>query len=55
MSGQKKRTGHLFSYISSEEQIPGSHPLRQVRRLDNQALDRPNPTFCYLYPIGGRP
>jgi transposase len=26
-----------------------------VRRLADQALDRLNPTFCRLYPEGGRP
>ena len=49
------RTGPLFSYISTEDRIPAIHPLRQVRRLADQALDRLNPTFCRLYPEGGRP
>jgi transposase len=55
MRGQQERTGPLFSYISTEDRIPASHPLRQVRRLADQALDRLNPTFCRLYPEGGRP
>jgi transposase len=55
MRGQQERTGPLFSYISTEERIPASHPLRQVRRLADQALDRLNPTFSKLYPDGGRP
>ena len=55
MRGQQERTGPLFSYISSEDRIPASHPLRQVRRLADQALDRLKPTFCRLYPEGGRP
>ena len=55
MRGQQERTGPLFSYVSTEERIPKSHPLRQVRRLADQALDRLNPTFCRLYPEGGRP
>jgi len=55
MRGQQERTGPLFSYISTEERIPATHPLRQVRRLADQALDRLNPTFCKLYPEGGRP
>jgi transposase len=45
----------MFSYISTEDRIPASHPLRQVRRLADQALDRLNPTFCQLYPEGDRP
>jgi len=55
MRGQQERTGPLFSYISTEDRIPASHPLRQVRRLADQALDRLNPTFCQLYPEGVRP
>ena len=45
----------LLSYISTEDRIPATHPLRQVRRLADQALDRLNPTFCKIYPEGGRP
>jgi len=55
MRGQQERTGPLFSYISTEDRIPAAHPLRQVRRLADQALDRLNPTFFRLYPEGGRP
>ena len=55
MRGQQERTGPLFSYISTEDRIPATHPLRQVRRLADQALDRLNPHFCRLYPEGGRP
>jgi transposase len=55
MRGQQDRTGPLFSYVSTEARIPTAHPLRQVRRLADQALDRLNPTFCRLYPEGGRP
>jgi transposase len=55
MRGQQERTGPLFSYISTEDRIPKGHPLRQVRRLADRALDRLNPTFCRLYPEGGRP
>jgi transposase len=55
MRGQQERTGPLFSYISTEERIPQAQPLRQVRHLADQALDRLNPTFRRLYPEGGRP
>ena len=55
MRGQQERTRLLFSYISTEDRIPAAHPLQQVWRLADQALDRLNPTFCKLYPEGGRP
>jgi hypothetical protein len=48
MRGQQERTGPLFSNISTGDRIPASHPLRQVRRLADQALDRLNPIFCKL-------
>jgi transposase len=41
--------------VSIEERIPASHPLRRIRRLADQALDRLNPTFCALYVAEGRP
>ena len=55
MRGQQERTGPLFSYISTEDRIPATHPLRQVRRFADQAVDRLNPHFFRLYPEGGRP
>jgi transposase len=55
MRGQQERPGSLFSYVSIEDRIPASHPLRRIRRLADQALDRLDPTFCQLYPSEGRP
>jgi transposase len=55
MRGQQERSGSLFSYVSIEERIPASHPLRRIRKLADQAFDRLNPTFCALYPPEGRP
>ena len=55
MRGQQERSGSLFSYVSIEERIPASHPLRRIRKLADQALDRLNPTFCKLYATEGRP
>jgi hypothetical protein len=55
MRGQQERSGSLFSYVLIEERIPASHPLRRIRKLVDQALDRLNPTFCKLYAAVGRP
>jgi transposase len=55
MRGQQERPGSLFSYVSIEERIPASHPLRRIRKFADQALDRLNPTFCQLYALEGRP
>lgn len=48
MRGQQERTGPLFSCVSTEDRVPKGHPLRQVKY---QLI----PTFCRLYPEGGRP
>jgi len=55
LRGQQERSGPLFCSIATEDRIPKGHPLRQVRRLADQALDRLNPTFFRLYQEGGRP
>jgi hypothetical protein len=49
MSGQREHSSSLFSCVAIEERIPASHPLRRIRKLADQALDRLNPTFCELY------
>jgi len=41
MRGQRERSGSLFSYVWIEERIPASQPLRRIRTLADQALDRP--------------
>jgi hypothetical protein len=38
-----------------EEPISASHPLRRIRKLAYQFLDRLNPIFCKLYAAEGRP
>jgi hypothetical protein len=45
MRGQQERSGSLFSCVSIEERIPASHPLRRIRKLADQALDRLNCAF----------
>lgn len=55
MRGHRDSRDSLFSFVSIEERIPASHPLRRIRKLADQALDRLNPTFCELYAIEGRP
>ncbi|MCP9850944.1 IS5 family transposase [Cyanobium sp. Morenito 9A2] len=55
MRGEQERSGSLFSYVSIEERIPASHPLRRIRKLADPALDRLNSSFCELYAPEGRP
>ena len=48
MRGQQERSGSLFSYVSIEERIPASHPLRLIRKLADQALG----TYHQSCPLG---
>ena len=55
MRGHRECSGSLFSYVSIEKRIPACHPLRRIRKLAHQALDRLNPTFSEFYAAEGRP
>jgi transposase len=55
MRGQQERSGSLCSCVPIEEQIPSSHPHRQIRKLADQSLYRLNPTCCQLFAVEGRP
>jgi len=55
MRGQQERSGALFSYVSIEERIPPTHPVRRIRRLADQALAELHGTFEVLYAREGRP
>lgn len=47
--GQQGWSGSLCSYVSIEERIPASHPLRRIRKLADKVLDGRNPTLYYMY------
>lgn len=54
MRGHRERSNSLFSYVAIVERIPAGTPLRRIRKLADQALDRLNPTFCALNPASER-
>jgi hypothetical protein len=37
MRVHRERCGSLLSYVSIEERIPATHPLRRIRKLSDQA------------------
>jgi transposase len=55
MRGTDEVTGSLFSYVDLEERIPARHPLREVRRIVNDALASLDAEFDRLYSAEGRP
>jgi transposase len=55
MRGADEASGSLFSYADIEARIPARHPLRQIRRIVNDALARLDAEFEVLYAPEGRP
>ena len=45
----------MFSYISAEQRVPESHPLRPLRKMVDEALAEMSPRFTRLYAKRGRP
>ena len=55
MRGSDERAGSMFSYVSLEDRVPVDHPLREIRRITDRALERLSPRFDTLYITFGRP
>jgi transposase len=55
MRGSDKVSGSLFSYVDLEDRIPARHPLRQVKRIVDDALVSLDAEFARLYSVEGRP
>jgi transposase len=55
MRGADEQPGSMFSYVSLEERVPPDHPLREVRRITDRALERLSRRFGTLYINFGRP
>jgi transposase len=55
MRGSDERAGSMFSYVSLEDRVPLDHPLREIRRITDRALERLSPRFDTLYVKFGRP
>lgn len=45
----------MFSYVSPEQRVPSSHPLRVIREMVDRALKEMSPRFAKLYAKTGRP
>jgi len=55
MRGQDQQQSHLFSYLSPESRVRKNHPLRAIRIMADQALERMSPLFDAMYATTGRP
>ena len=45
----------MFNYLSPEERVPASHPLRPIRKMTEQVLAEMSPIFERIYSAVGRP
>jgi transposase len=55
MRGDDKQASHLFSYVSPEQRVPASHPLRPIREITDRIFDTLSPKFTAMYSTIGRP
>jgi transposase len=55
MRGDAEEPDAIFSYITPAQRVPQDHPLRAVRKLVDQALEKMSPRFQKLYSRTGRP
>jgi len=55
MRGNDSDDTRMWSYVSQEQRIPADHPLRPIRRMVDEVLNRLSPRFDKLYSKVGRP
>lgn len=55
MRGEDRKQQAMFSYISPEARVPKDHPLRTIRIMVDNALNRLAPEFREMYSHTGRP
>jgi transposase len=54
MRGIDYQQGDMFSYLSPEQRVRKDHPLRAVRAMTDEILERMSPLFDAMYAEGGR-
>jgi transposase len=55
MRGIDLRQEAMFSYVSPEQRVPADHPLRPIREMVDEALQKMSPRLARLYSQVGRP
>jgi transposase len=55
MRGIDYQQGDMFSYLSPEQRVRKDHPLRAVRAMTDEILERMSPLFDAMYAEGSRP
>ena len=55
MRGHDDKQASMFSTISTEKVVPHDHPLRPIKQIVEQVLQRLSPVFEQMYSRTGRP
>src|SRR3954468_1816199 len=55
MRGLETKQASMLMLVSPESRVPAAHPLRQVKKLTDAALQELSSTFDAMYSIVGRP
>src|SRR5262249_39412678 len=55
MRGSDAVTGAMFSYVDIEARVPAKHPIRVIRRIVNEVLERLGADFAAMSSSIGRP
>jgi transposase len=55
MRGPDEQNSHLFSYVSPEERVPTTHPLRPIRQITDRVFVTLSRKLDALYSDMGRP
>jgi transposase len=55
MRGDDSDDTRMWSYVPQEQRIPADHPLRPIRKMVDEVLERLSPRFDKLYSKVGRP
>src|SRR6201996_6087653 len=55
MRGIDYQQDDMFSYLSPEQRVRKDHPLRAVRAMTDEILERMSPLFDAMYATTGRP
>jgi transposase len=55
MRGENTKQGSMLMLMSPETVVPADHPIRDIKKLADEALARLSPTFDAMYASVGRP
>src|SRR3954463_11666520 len=55
MRGEQDSQVELLTTTSPGKRVPATHPIREIKRLADQALAKLDPTFDAMYSSIGRP